>query len=186
MIAFARVAIDAVETYESERDGRIAVPNTSSYVELKRSIERQGVLDPLIIMVTPKRPCLVETGASRIAAATELGIETLPAIVYNRNKIQPGFPTERQLANVEEIEALFGTKEVTAIRDDPAATDQPPAKNPEDASTGGIFAVVISGPRDPLTGEPTTLDELSRKYIVQDAPGLRQIKAYIASGIARF
>jgi hypothetical protein len=187
MVGIAQILVEQLVTYRSERDGKVIPPKTVEYKALKKSIKAEGVLDPVIVMVTPKRPSFAETGAQRVAAAKQLKMKTLSAVFYTRDGAEPDFKVEKRLKSMQSVEALFGTMEILVEEEGPPAEGAVALPGPEGAAPRmRVHVVNRKAPIDPLTGKKTTMKELNEKYRVQDPPGLRQIRDYIAAGIAKF
>lgn len=48
--------------------------------DLMRSVEKNGIIEPLLVAQTAEGDVLLLSGARRLAAAKELGLETVPAV----------------------------------------------------------------------------------------------------------
>lgn len=123
MIVKAYLPVNFVTTYHTEHENkdqvRISVERIRSadvYKRTKESINENGVLDPVIAMVTPTRRCMVEIGEQRVLIARELGIKELLAVVYTKNGGKINFGFEEKLNSLEEISTLFGTKDPPGLR----------------------------------------------------------------------
>lgn len=116
MIVKAFLPVNFVTTYHTEHLDKKQVSrsiynikNRKSYKIVKEDIIKNGILDPVIAMVTPTRPCMVEIGEERVLIARELGIKDLLGIVYTKDQGKISFEYERKLENFDEIKELFKT-----------------------------------------------------------------------------
>lgn len=123
MIVKAYLPVNFVKTYHTEHENEEQVRtsverirSTEIYKRTKESIKKNGVLDPVIAMVTPTRRCMVEIGEQRVLIARELGIEELLAVVYTKNGGRINFGFEERLKSLDEISTLFGTKDPPGLR----------------------------------------------------------------------
>lgn len=123
MIVKAYLPVNFVTTYHTEHENEEQVKtsverirSTEVYKRTKESIKKNGVLDPVIAMVTPIRRCMVEIGEQRVLIARELGIEELLAIVYTKNGGRINFGFEERLKSLDEISTLFGTKDPPGLK----------------------------------------------------------------------
>lgn len=78
--------------------------NAGDIASLKKSIERRGILSPLLIGATASGKLWLIDGARRLAAALELGISDVPAMVVS---------VENKAAAARLQKEIGGTKAVT-------------------------------------------------------------------------
>jgi len=123
MIVKAHLPVNFVTTYHTEHENKNQVDSsvrrirsTDIYKNTKESIKSYGILDPVIVMVTPTRRCMVEIGEQRVLIARELGIKELLAVVYTKNGGQIDFDFEEKLTTLAEISSLFGTEDPAGLR----------------------------------------------------------------------
>ncbi len=117
MIVKAFLPVDFVTTYHTVHQDTEQVyasvdriRSREEYKKLKENVKKNGVLDPVIAMVTPTRRCMVEIGEQRVLVARELGIENLVAVIYTKNQGKISFDYERKLKNIDELKELFKTQ----------------------------------------------------------------------------
>lgn len=122
MIVFGWLSPDFVTTYHTEPGvpgvvEKVArIKSAECYRQLADSVKANGILDPVVAMTTPTRPCLVEVGEERVLLARDLGIERLAAIIYTKGRGDIPFTYDRELFSIDEIEPLFKTENPPGLR----------------------------------------------------------------------
>ena len=119
MLGYAKIDPSAVATYHTENPLLLAkavkqIKGRPGYTNVKSSISKEGVLDPVIVRCEPSR-VYVEVGEQRVLIARELGITQLDALVYNTAKLNDDavlpFTVDFEVT-LDEAAAMFGTVEV--------------------------------------------------------------------------
>lgn len=72
--------------------------------ELKKSIGQKGILEPLLLAQTPEQELLLLSGACRLTAAKELGLDTVPAVIVNMTAAEASV-ARREIARFSATEA---------------------------------------------------------------------------------
>lgn len=99
--SFTAVSVERVEL--------LAESSADDISSLKKSIERRGILMPLLIGATASGKLWLIDGERRLAAARELGILDVPAMVVS---------VENKAAAVRFQKEINGTKNVDNIREE--------------------------------------------------------------------
>jgi len=187
MLVYCQIDPNKVTTYKTEPGvtdsaAKVAsIKERDSYESLKSSIGKEGLLDPVVMCITPGRPMFVEIGERRVLISRDLGITSMPAIAYDRLGAKIGFPYERELNDIDDVEALFRTFTVFI----PEVCEQAGAVC-QRFTIASKRSVSKQNPVNPVTGQATTIDALKSEFECDDADGLRTLKKYTAAGIAHF
>ncbi len=105
------VAVDAIRLPKGQK-----LPAASA--QLVASIAKNGVLEPLTLAQTGSETLILLSGASRLAAAKEAGLDTVPAVVVCMTA------TEAAAARREITRFAATEKPVSAQADKPTAVGQ--------------------------------------------------------------
>lgn len=77
-------AVGSIASFPIDKIGALSVAKEPDDIEsIKKSIEKRGILCPVLVAVTAKGEAWLVDGYRRIAAARELGITQINAIVVN-------------------------------------------------------------------------------------------------------
>ncbi len=146
------------------------------YQQIKDSIERFGIVDPIIVNINPKRKNIIVGGHQRVRVSKDLGIEVMPCVEVNltlkkekelnirlnKNVGQWDFGS---LANFFEAKDLldwgFDNSELSFLEDNQAQEDD--YQMPDDIKTDIAFGDIIEiGNHKLLCGDSTNVDDVAK------------------------
>lgn len=122
MIVYAQLDVNDITTYHTEShlndsDQKVTrIRSTEEYKKVRASIIREGQIDPVIAMCTPRRKCMVEVGEQRVLIAREIGIPYLNALVYNIMVREVPIKYEYKLKDIDDFINFSECKGIQMLR----------------------------------------------------------------------